>query len=544
MAKQQKFSGKKSKQTFVSKPVENKPEVIPSQTLPDKQIVRKVSVIPNVKPLNFNEIAFGTNQKEPKAPLSVPLGFTTEIPFDSAINATILANPCPIPVRNLYSIMLSDPVAYSSMLYLVTSVMARIGDYNNPDYPEIQTYVRDVIKRIGKRKLLQGLLTSLWAGFATIRLHWGVVDDVTTITSIQVLPQDSILLAATPEGELDPDFGVMQYYYNINSAWMQQPSAYAGYGQNAPLSGYGARMTPYRQLTYNMMYITALPLDHVIHLPFNPTGLSGNKYGVSMIQSIYSSITGKANQWAKIAIASSYKAAPMVMFVTDTQTTVQTAAGPISIAENLENTLTDSAASGYMIVEGKDAIEHHVIDNTADMDKMIAPIYLYNDEIRAGLITPNLVGNSGSYANAMANTDANSEMINNITLHIIDALETQLVKRLIDVGVDDVDKPDHYGYFELLDNSLDDATLWGKVMEMGKNLGVIDPKSLDDVNFIRKHLKMPPLSELSEDIIFNMSMAMNDGLLRGTNIGKTKQDIKTPYANGGVKEIKKDQYAS
>jgi len=114
-------------------------------------------------------------------------------------------------------------------------------------------------------------------------------------------------MAATPEGELDPEFGTMQYYYNINSGWNQSPWAYSG-GAPAELSAYGSMMVPTRQLTYNPMYISAIPEEWRILDVFNPVGLAGNFYGNSLINSIWSSVASKNNQIMKLEIATTYKA--------------------------------------------------------------------------------------------------------------------------------------------------------------------------------------------------------------------------------------------
>lgn len=516
------------------------PVIAPSKNTPDK--LGKVKFVKSFTPFDYSTMAFGVNQKNKGAPLSVPLGFTTEIPYNTGINAAIIQNPSPIPVSNYWSIACSDPTVFGSLLYLITCITARIGDYCNPDSEVTQKVVRDTIERIGKRKLLHGLLTSLWAGFADIRLNWDIVDGMDQIVSIQVLPQNSILLMVTPDGQIDPDTGVIQYYYNMGTGFLQNPASTSNQG-NAPLAAYGSTMTPNRTTTLNGLYATAIPEDYVIHHANNPIGLPSNYYGVSMLQSIYAAIVGKANQLEKMGIASTYKAAPMVLFYTDTQTMVDDGSGKfIPMAENLELTMEQGASTGYLIIEGKGAVEHHVIDNTADLEKMATLVYLYNDEIRTGLVTPNLVGNSGSYANAMANTEANSDIIDNLTLSFIDTLLNKLVKKIIKYSIDDTEKPENIGYFELKDNSLEERAIWAKVLEVGKSLGVINPKSLDDVNLIRSKLGLASLTELDDDVIFNMTNAMSSGLA-GININKTKQDVNTPYANGGTKAIKQKQYS-
>jgi hypothetical protein len=522
---------------------------IPIDIQPKNNIQSKITVkyhdsLQKIKPFNYTEISFGTQQKYPRAPFEVPVGFTTQIPYNTGINATVLINPCPIPITNMWSIVMSDPVVFGSMLYLITSIISRIGDYCNRSSVETQKIVRQTIKRIGKRKLLQGLLTSLWAGFADIRLNWEQIDGIDQINSIQILPQNSILLCVTPEGELDPQTGVIQYYYNTNST-LNNFFAQNSIG-NAPFAQFGSPMVPHRQMAINALYGTALPSDYVLHHVNNPIGLEGNLCGTSMIQSIYSSIVNKANQLERMAIASTYKASPMILFYTDTNTTVDFGDGTFgSMKQNVASTIDQGLASGVYIIEGKNAVEHHVVDNTADLEKMASLVYLYNDEIRTGLVTPNLVGNSGSYANATANNEANSDIIDYLTQEVIRTLEEQLVPKIIKHSVDDMDKVEDTGYFELLDNSLEERAIWGKVLEMSKNLGVINPKSIDDYNLIRKKLGYKAVDDFEDDALMHFMQAMTEPEnSHGVDVNKTKQDVGKKYANGGAKAINKEKYSA
>ena len=91
----------------------------------DKQIVRKAVLLPHDDIKDYSTVAMGTEQKYNTAPLNVPAGFTTEIPYNTTINSTIIANPSPIPVTDFYKAMTTDPVVYSCMLYIITTIMAR-----------------------------------------------------------------------------------------------------------------------------------------------------------------------------------------------------------------------------------------------------------------------------------------------------------------------------------------------------------------------------------------------------------------------------------
>ncbi len=491
--------------------------------------------------LGYGEVAFGDKQHNSSAPLAVPAGFATQIPYNSAINSTIIQNPSAIPVATFFQILVSDPIVYSCMLYMITTIIARIGEYTNAD-KECEKIVRDSLKRVGKIKLCQALLTSLWAGFAALKLNWDYIDGYTTIKNILVLPPDSILLAVTPEGELDDEFGVMQYYYNMNSGWQQNGKAFSSIG-NAPYAAFGSFMSPQRQVSFNPMFLSAFPKEWRIFHTFNPIGLAGNWYGTSMIQPIFRSIADKNNIQFKIQIAATYKAAPMVVALCDTQTQVEIEEGgaTISMSENLKRTWATGAQTGFYFVDGKDAVDFTTLDNTANLEQMGSLIDRYNSEIHAGLCTPDLVGNSGSYANAMANNQSNEEIINNLTLHVIDTIENQFVKPNLDFAIGE-DQVEDYGHFELLDNSLNDKAIWAKILESSKELGVIRPKEIDDFNFIRKKLGFTPVDEIDDDIVYGMMGLFNDSdPMERSNFAKTKESIKAPYS-GGLDKKQNNRY--
>lgn len=499
--------------------------------------------------MNYGTVAFGDKQVNHGAPLEVPPGFATQVPYNSAINSTIIQQSSAVPVTTFYQAMVSDPVVYSCMLYMITTIISRIGDYTNPD-KECEKVIRDALNRVGKIKLLQALLTSLWAGFAAIKLNWDYIDGYTTVRNILVLPPDSIMLAVTPEGELDPNFGVMQYYYNINSAWNQNQKAFSSWG-NAPLAAFATNMSPQRQVSFNPMFLSALPEEWRILHTFNPTGLAGNWWGNSMIQSIFPSIVDKNNLRFKIQVGATFKAAPLVWITTDTQTQVELPNGnTISQAQNVQNTIADGADTGFIITEGLGSVKLETINNTANLDEMANLVNMYNNEIRSGLCTPNLVGNSGSYANAMANSQANDVIINNITLHLIDTVERQFVKPILDnaiygkQGSLGAASPEDrtYGRFELLDNSLNDKAIWGNLLLNAKNLGIMDPQSLDDLNFMRKKLGMTEVDKLNEDLVYGMMGLLNEGNAdMRANLAKTKEELKEPYS-GGLERVKKNHY--
>lgn len=527
-----KYKYKKNKENISNKIDDNIP-------VPINKTIGSGYFVPNVNPLTNNVgVTFGKNQQYSSAPMEVPNGFSTQIPYNTATNSTIIQNPSAVPVTDYYKIVTNEPVSFACCTYLTTAIMSRIGDYVNKD-KDVQKCIRDSLGLVGKNKLLTMMLTSLWAGFSAISYQWGYYKGNTTIIGINGLPPDSILLAVTPEGYLDPEFGVMQYYYNINSLWQQNPKAFSSEG-NAPLASLGGYMTPQRSISFNPAFLSAIPEKERMLFTFNPIGISGNHYGVSLVQPSYSSVMNKFNQLTKISIASSYKASPLVTALTDTGTTVETQNGSISMAQNVKNVVEQGVMSGWMIFEGMHSVTFDTIDNTADLEKMIGTIGYYDSQIRNSWITPDLIGGSSSFANAKVSSDNNTDIINNFTLHFIDGLMEQYVKKIIKEAFDN--DVEDFGYFELLENNIGNQSLRVKTAEGLFSMGILDRTDLTQVNTVLKQCGMPPVEKISDAVLFNQDVEM--GLLgknKKTNITKTNEEIGTPYAKG-KDEVFDDKY--
>ena len=474
---------------------------------------------------NFSDVAYGAKQDYSAAPLNVPPGFATQVPYNQAINSTIIQNPITVPMADFWKMTCADPVVYSSMLQRITKITNSIGPYINKK-KKWQKHIRFCLEQVGELKLKQALATSIIFGLSGIKINWVNKDGKTYPDKILHLPPDSLMLAVTPEGELDPVIGMLHYYYNNASGWQQNAKAYSDDG-NAPFASYVTYMTPQRQVAFNPMFLASVPEDWRIMHTFNPIGLAGNHWGTSLLLPIYSTLVNKFLMMKKIQIAASYKSSPLVMLLTDTGTKVQHPPNSgqfMSMAQYLAQQSPQALRSGMWIIEGMNSVEHKIIDNTADLDKMAKLIELYNNEIRYGLCTADM-GGSNSFANAKVNVDMQKEIDTNITKQFIQTMIDQFVKKCLKFQFGE--EIDDCGYFEIIDNTLNDQLLYGKVAEMASNLGVIDHTKIEDVNFIRKKLGLEQLDKLSDDMIMNSLMAMGK-----VNVADGKSQTNEPYANG------------
>jgi hypothetical protein len=477
---------------------------------------------------NYGKIMYGADQENAAAPLSVPNGFVTEVTYRSGINSTIIQNPSPIPIQTYWHLVTSEPVHAMNMLYWVTQIVTRIGQFSSPN-KEYQKHIRKALKNIGFIKLKKALASSVYMGVSALKLNWGVDEqtDRTIPTGIVYIPPESLMLAVIPEGALDPNFGVMQRYYGWNQQ-QQQPIAYGTNGA-APFASIGASQTPNRQVGINLTYVSALPkMWRIVHT-FNPFGHTGNHWGFSFVQASYGFTCQKYNFVQKAQIAATYKSAPLTIIETNTETTVEYAPGKFEpLSTNLTKMLKTMAGTGYGIVDGLNAIKVNLIDNSADMEKMWYPVDKCDEQIIMAHCIASAVSNSGSYANAKVNSDNSKDLVNSITLQFIETLQYQLVEPALKAAFGDDIEEDDLGCFELKDNSLDDQVLWGQLALSLRNAGLFDPSNLDQVNSLLHKVGMQPVDKVSHEALIGAL----DPRETETNIGAAKQAIGKPYAKG------------
>jgi hypothetical protein len=527
----------------------------------DKQIIGKTYFLPKQAVdlseqnnlLDFNKIAFGTDQKYNNAPMNVPVGFATQNPYNSAINSTIITNPSTIPVTDLYKMKTTNPVVSQCCLAISTSITSIIGDYvdKNKQHEKI---IRNMLSRIGKNNLINSLSNAItWAGHTDLKLIWhdprvdgNLIDGVTNIKAFLEIPQDTVLLAVTPEGYLDPNFGVMQYYYNSGSQWQQNPKAFSRY-RNAPFAAFGSYLYPQRTVGLNPLFLSAIDEDWRIHFAFNTGGLIGNHYGTPLAISAYSANLGYDQQLIKIALAAAFKASPLVIFKTDPQVKVDLGNGQyIKLSENVNNTVSHTQ-NGYMVVDTIHGMEVVTVDNTADMLHMTHVADFHAQQIRTAFCVDDMVNNAGSYANATANSQSKKDIIQSFALTIRDDPLKDLIKKFKTYafyGGEPQDEED-YGYFEIKNTSLQDQAVATKVMETLANIQVngtpiLDGDNLDDINSVRRAGGLSEADELPKKIEIEEQKMF--GSSKKININKTKQESKVPYANGGANQIKSKQY--
>ena len=466
-----------------------------------KKVVDPASFVGASGLLDYGEIAFGSKQTGAGSPLITYPGFVTQIPFNSTINSTLIQNGSPIPVTVYYQITIAQPNVYQATMYLITTIISRIGERVSTD-ERVQEFTDSLLKRIGKVKLFQSLLTAFWAGFAVLKVNWGEVKDdgsfkpyidelgYPSAKSILALPPDSILMAVTPEGELDDNIGILQYYYNVTSGFAQNYKAFTLTGTSAYAS-YGSNMTPQRSVGFNPLFISALPKAWRIVHTHNPTGMSGNHYGESGIRPIFKDVMDLNNLDFKIQIAATYKAYPFTIFSTDSQTVVQTDTNGTtqSLNQNVSSKLGEGSKKGFMVVDGLNSVQVQTIDNSANFEHFVKLRDSYIANIRAGLCFPDMTGNSGSFANAMANNESVNVILDNILKSVV-----RTVDEFMEVAIDNaMDNVEDYGHFEILDNSLDDKAIWSTIFKDATTSGFYDPTNLDDVNMARKKFGFPLL---------------------------------------------------
>lgn len=532
---------KKSKKSYIERG-NIPPTVSLAASKPPVSKGAKFTPATKITPADYGRIVFGLNQPNATAPLNAPAGFTTQIPYNSAINGTIITNPSPIPVTSLHQAFVLDPVVRLGFLYLYTTIINMIGDYHIPEYKykeKADKQHKRIVDNGVLDKAIHHNLTKFLYGFAGGSLKEGVTDGATHWASFLALPPNSLLMAVTPEGELDPDFGLLHYYYNIASGFNQSPYGYSSQG-NAPFASYGSPLTPQRNTTFNPIYVSAIPEKNRFLGVFNPMGLAGNFYGESLLPPAWNSLTNKYNFLSKLDQGITYKASPFVTIGCDTGTQVQTPSGFVNQSENINSILPDAAMSGYLVYDGINSLKIDKIDNTMDVEKMLAPLRYCDEQILISLCTPNLIANSGSYANAMANGEAYNIMLTNYCKMIANDIKQQVVITNLKLDLAPDEYPEDWGNFQLLDCSLSTRIQQGQLLQVQKELGILDITQLPDFNYARGKTGLDMVDELTPEMLNNIRMQLGSGAIPQM---EANQMAKKPYAQG-LKDVQDDHYGT
>ena len=456
----------------------------------------------------------------------------TKIPYTRSLYGDILQNPTTLSINDSQKLSYADGVAYSSLKYRAIMVTSRIKRYRHKN-PDIEAHINRSLNnlKIGKRKFFDALMTSQWAGFSANYLVWGRYQGKYIIVDVIPMPPTSIIMSVDNNGTLKGYGGVMQYYYNTNLNGYANPFTYGGaYGDASPNSSRGDFPIPLRVPHINPMYLKPFhQRDILLHAVSGNDGPT-NPYGRMITRGAWQPYMYKNAYMQNMLIAGTYKAAPLLIFYTDSTRPIKDQEGnPLSIAQDITNVLNTYNGNGFMVINGKykDVVEHAVVDNTADLDQFINSIKLQNDEMRAALLTPESALNAeGNYATAMAHNSTFSQIVQHDTDDLCETLLTQFVRPQINYNWYEED----LGYFELQEQTLDDKLKAAKLLEFGYNYNVLcqDESKPDlmlrDLNMARRTMEW----ETSDDLFVNPELEAK----KATNFADTQRMAGTPHADG------------
>ena len=458
----------------------------------------------------------------------------TKIPYTRSLYGDILQNPTTLSINDSQKMTYADGVVYSSLQYLAIMITGRIKAYRHKN-DEIQAIVNHSFNnlKLGKKKFFRALMTALWAGFSANYLVWGRYKGKYIITDVIPMPPTSIIMSVDNAGTLKGYGGIMQYYYNTNLNGYANPFSYGGpAGEasfNTPIGDYPI---PLRVPYINPMYLKPFHQKDILLYSIDGNDGPTNPYGRMMTRSVWQPYNYKYAYMQNMLIAATYKAAPLLLFYTDSTRPIQDTQGNVySIADDINAKLTAYNGNGFMVINGKlgETVQHATVDNTADLDQFINGIELCNKEMRSGLLTAQTTFETeGNYATAVAHSSTQGRIIADLTDSVCEVLLTQFVRPIINYNWYE----DDLGSFELQEQTLDEKLKVAKLLEFGYNFNVLcqDPTkkdlSLRDLNMARRIMEW----ETTDELFMNPSFGAAPG--GATNFADTNRMTKTPHAEG------------
>lgn len=488
---------------------------------------------PAINPLaEQTKVMFGTDQDIDAAPMTVPTGFATEITYQSGVNSTLIANPLLIPLQTLYKIATTEPTCAADMTYWTVVLMKRLKDYDNP-VEKYQDHCRESMHLIGFNKLKRAMATSFYYGFSAVKWIWG--KSPTTgrdmIVDFVHLPQASVQFAVTPQGKLDENYGVLHRYYGL----INNTQNNSNFGNGSGSFNVGGSDVPPRVTGVNLTFVAALPKLWRMVMTFNPRGYNGNHYGEPFLKVSYPWVVSKYASWAKVETSLTFKAFPLNIIETNTETTVtykdgSTASAQQDLLKNMGNAMsTGILVTGY----GLNSINVHTIDNSADVEKMMRPIEMCDYQIRVAHCSNDYVGNSGTFASAKVNSDSHKDVKNSIIMLFADTLMEQYIKYNLQAGFgQDIED---YGCFSLADDSLDDQLKWADLYQKAQASGSYDPTDIEQLNYAQHKQGI----KVSDKITSSAMLGLTDNT--GGDLSAVKETLNEPYSKGLDADAKTDE---
>ncbi len=475
---------------------------------------KKNALKPNVVQFTENSLFHGykdimkalNKSQTPLIPSGGAFG-ATSIPLTVSMVGNILQNPTALSINSSMEMAYADSVIKSCLKYRQIMITSRIGQYRHKN-PEIEHYVRYAIKNLkrGWLNLMDSLMTADWGGFSANYIKWKTYQGKYIFSDIIWMPPTSILMAINDDGSLKEHGGIMQYYYNTNLNGWAEAFTYSNHNYANPNIPRGDFPIPLRVPYMNPMYLQPFNLkDLLLYTPSGTTN-ANNPYGDMSTRAIWNDYNRKMATWENLMIACTFKAAPMVVFYTDSTRPVQLSNGTtINIADDMVRNINEYNGNGMMVIMGKkgETVEHAVIDNTADLSKFTEVLNGIDNQIRYGLMaSDSSMQSSGSFASASVHSSMQAKDIEYRTETVMDALLNQPIKQMINYnwkGEEDL------GHFEIVEQSLDDKLKMAKLFEFGEKYNILcrDPsnkeQSLLDMNMMRETMEWGTVKDLWEN---------------------------------------------
>lgn len=370
-------------------------------------------------------------------------------------------NPDNISIPEYRKMISTDETIAASVEFVSLAVTSRLGDYVNPDYPEIQEFIRKNFELMSGSLTLsvKAMLEALWAGFSILEIVTEYKDDKIYLHSLQPVRPESVKMHVCNDGGLN--------------------------------HGQVDEIIQWPQTAYEVR----IPANKCIHFVNVYSGCEAtNPYGRSRLKSIYKNWFLKDRTLEAWGLTLERYGSPLILYKVDKGSILVTAPDGRTMTQSAyaQEVINSLRTSSGIVYEGGSTIEvRYGLAVGNDFEQVQTHC---NRMIMRGLLLPSLTmdnGDVGSYALGKAHFNLFLLGLDHILQNVTETLLEQLVRPLIEWNFGEVD---NFGFFHIIEQP-DDVKLWAEIFALMTQSHVISPDVKADLDYMRDKVGLPPAEE-------------------------------------------------
>ena len=442
-----------------------------------------------------------------------------------------IQNPSVISVETFKRMVDTDDTIGSGIEFLVSSLAARLGQYQHPN-EEIAKYVNQTLSKIdgGWISAVKSMLSGTWAGFSVSEIQWANTEEGFVPRKLVTLPPQTILFEVERTGSITKN-GILQYQRNFSPMSLANGiglfgSSQFGYGfthtgQPDPFAKYGDLPYPIRAPNSFSYLSVRIPKQKCIVYSFDGPGKFGNPYGRSLLRRAYKYYVMKDQFLQMLATALDRKGTPLTLVWADPNAPLKDptkassvpgedrgrrgiSVSPVAAAqEAFRNIHNDSV----IVLPGKkgQVFDVEALSQQSNSSDFIAAIDLCNKSIIRALLIPSLIFSNGDGTGSFSLGQEHAETWEKILDSLLNNFESVLLKELIHPILaynfeEKHWKEDGMGSFFKRDLTQDERSKEADILDKGITMGAIDMNDLNDLNTVRSKIGMEPRDSLIERV--------------------------------------------